>query len=196
MSPRGALGPDDCEILVARELRRAGIAASGFRRIRDGAVQPGDGWHYDIAGRLEAYGSRWSVLVECRNTQRAVTGPDIDDVRRRADAAGARSALVFATAGFDADAIRRAHELRIALLQIIEAQPALLAAGLVQPGPLPAWVPELTVTLVRSDASGLQHQLLEADQPELILRQLRREPGGTQVEGSPTQAASARHPML
>lgn len=173
MSPRGTLTPDDCEILVARELRRAGIETLALRRTNRGDPRNGDGWRLDLLATLQAYGRRWSAFIECRNTTNPASTADIEDARRRADAAGARSALVFATCDFEADATMRARELRVALLQIVEAQPVLLAAGLVQPGPLPAWVPELTVELITSDVPGVRRRLLEADQPEIVLRELR-----------------------
>ncbi len=173
MSPRSALTPEDCEILVARELRRAGIGAAAFRRLRRANFENGDGWQLDLLGTLEAYGRRWSAFIECRVATGAITAQDIGDARRRADAARARSALMFATCDFGEDALVRAGELRVAVMQIVEAQPVLLAAGLVQPGPLPAWVPELTVELITREAPGLQRRLLQADEPELILRELR-----------------------
>ena len=41
------------------------------------------------------------------------------------------------------------------------------------PGPLPAWVPELTIELVTLEGTGVRTRLLEADRPEQILQQLR-----------------------
>ena len=172
MSSRSTLEPDDCEILIARELRRAGIGAAAFRRLKRVNLENG-GWRLDLLGGLEAYGRRWSAFIECRVATDTATAQDIDDARRRADAARARSALVFATCDFGEDALMRAGELRVAVMQIVEAQPVLLAAGLVQPGPLPAWVPELTVELLTREAPGVHRRLLQADEPELILRELR-----------------------
>ncbi len=174
MSSRFALTADDCEILVARELRRAGIEPSGLRRRRGSYEPSGDGWRFELAGALEAYGSRWSACVSCRNTAGRLGAADVDDARLRADHAHARSALLFTTGSFDADAIERAHGLRVALFEIVDAQPALLAAGLIQPGPLPAWVPEFTAELITRDDRGVRRRLLEANEPELILRELRR----------------------
>ncbi len=174
MSDPRTLTTGACEILVARELRKAGIEPIGLRRAdRGGANSGGADWAVDLGGRLEAYGRRWSALVECRNCGDAVRAGDVAALRARADAAGARSALLFATCDFDGEAVHRADELRIALLRIVDAYPALLGAGVVQPGSLPAWVPELTVELVSRDGDGLRRQLLEADQPEPVLEQLR-----------------------
>lgn len=168
------LTTDGCEILVARELRKAGIEPIGLRRADRGGTAEGEAeWSVDLAGRLEAYGRRWSALIECRNRSDAVRAGDVAALRARADAAGARSALLFATCDFDGEAVQRADELRIALLRVVDAYPALLAAGMVQPGSLPAWVPELTVELVSRDGDGVRRQLLEADQPERVLEQLR-----------------------
>ncbi|MGH7444174.1 MAG: restriction endonuclease [Longimicrobiales bacterium] len=173
MTDPAALTQDGCEILIARELRRAGIQPVTLRRV-NGRRAGGGGWCFDLVGRLEAYGQRWTVLIECRNDTSRVCAADVDELRRRADAATARSALIFATSVFEPDAVARAEELRVALLHIVDAHPALLAAGLIQPGPLPAWVPELTVELVTLAGHEQQRRLLPADQPESILEQLRR----------------------
>lgn len=174
MSDPRTLTPAACEILVARELRKVGIEPIGLRRADRGGTNSSETeWAFDLGGRLEAYGRRWSALVECRNRSDAVRAGDITALRARADAAGARSALLFATCDFDGEAVQRADALRIALLRVVDAYPALLAAGMVQPGSLPAWVPELTVELVIRDGDGVRRWLLEADQPEPVLEQLR-----------------------
>lgn len=166
--------PTALEILVARELRRCGIDPGGLRRsVRPATVAAGAGHIFDLAARLEAYGRRWRALVECRIGGPHVEAADIDALRRRADGASAKSALLFATTEYSADAVRRADVLRIALFRVIDAHGALLARGLIEGGPLPAWVPEFTAEMVTLEDEAVRAKLLEADQPEQILRQLR-----------------------
>jgi Restriction endonuclease len=166
------IGPAALEILVVRELRRAGIEAGGLRRTISAKASGAAPAAFDLSGRLEAYGRKWSALVECRTS--APVGPaDVDALRGRADAVPAKSALLFATSGFTNDAVRRADELRVALFRVVDAQSALLAQGLIEAGPLPAWVPEFTVELVALDGGDVRARLLEADQPEQVLRRLR-----------------------
>ncbi len=172
MSDPRTLTPDACEILVVRELRRAGIAPVALRR--SAVSTSDDGWRFDLTGRLEAYGRTWSTLIECRNTGVALRAADVANLRGRAERVRAASALLFTTAPIEATAVERAEGLRVALLRIVDAHPALLAAGLVQPGPLPAWVPELTVELVAMESGSIRTRLLEPNQPEPVLEQLRR----------------------
>ena len=161
---------DGFEILVTRELRRAGIEPVGLRRSQ---ARPSSsaavGYTFDLNGRLQAYGHRWSALIECRNLRDMVTVTDIDALRERADVAGASSALLFVTRDVDAAAVAMARAKAIPLLRIVDAQTALIAAGVIQAGQLPAWLPEFTAEIVTPEGT----RLLEADQPELILRELR-----------------------
>lgn len=164
----------DCEILVERELRRSGIEPVGLRRHPAPALRAGGSeQRVDLVGRLEAYGRRWSALIECRSRAAVVQSADIDALRRRADGVSARSALLFAAADFSTDAVMRADELRTALLRILDARSILRGMGLMDAGALPAWVPEYSVELVTLEDGAVQRRPLEADQPELILRQLR-----------------------
>jgi hypothetical protein len=168
------LSPAALEILVARELRRCGIDPGGLRRsVRPATAAAGAGHVFDLAGRLEAYGRRWSALVECRIGGPHIEAADVGALRRRADAASAKSALLFTTSDCSLEAVRRADALRVALFRVIDAHGALLARGLIEPGPLPAWVPEFTVEVLTLEGEAVGARLLEADQPEQILRQLR-----------------------
>lgn len=174
MSETHALSADDCEILITRELRRAGIEPAALRRTMSRFTQPADGWYFERAGTFEVYDRRFSALVACRNVPTPLSARDVDGVRARADAAHMRSALLFATGSIEQAAIERAHDVRIALFAIVAAQPVMLAAGLLQPGPLPAWLPGYTVELVTHREGRDERRLLQADEPELILRELRR----------------------
>ncbi|HEX6309622.1 MAG TPA: restriction endonuclease [Longimicrobiales bacterium] len=174
MSDPRALSASGYEILVARELRRVGIEPVGLRR-RARGVRSGEHpeFAFDLLGQLEAYDRRWSALIGCSNRADAASAAEIDGLRARARDAKAASALLFVTSGFTDEAVRRAREQRVALLRIVDAHGALLARGLIQPGPLPAWVPELTVELVVFEDERVQTQPVAPNEPELVLRQLR-----------------------
>jgi hypothetical protein len=156
------------EILVVRELRRAGVEPLHMRRQLLQTSQ--SEYVFELTGKLQSYGHRWSVLIECSHRARAVTAEDVSALRHRADAAGLASAFMCTSGVFEPGAVARGNELRIPLLRVTGAQQALLRAGVIQGGQLPAWVPEFTVELVTIAGPD---RLLEADQPELILRELR-----------------------
>ena len=170
MSNPGSISPDAFEILITRELRRAGIEPVSLRRSH---ARPNSSdanrYTFDLNGRLQAYGHRWSVLIECRNLREVVTATDIDALRERADEAAASSALLFLTSDVVDAAVATARMKAIPLLRIVDAQTALIAEGVIQAGQLPAWLPEFTVEIVNPE----RRRLLEADEPELILRELR-----------------------
>ena len=170
MGNPGSISPDAFEILVTRELRRSGIEPVSLRRSQARpSSTDANRYTFDLVGRLQAYGHHWSALIECRNLREIVTITDIDALRQRADLAGASSALLFVTSDVGAAAVTRARAKAIPLLHIVDAQTALIAAGVIQAGQLPAWLPELTAEIVTLEGA----HLLEADQPELILRELR-----------------------
>lgn len=169
MSDPRSITADALEILVARELRKASIEPVGLRRERMRAEETG--FEFDLAGRLRAYDHSWSALIGCINRSEPIMVSDVIDIRARADDRQMSSALLCTTAELDHAARVRARESRVALLRVVDAQEALLQSGLIQPGQLPAWVPEFTLEVV--SASAATGQLLEADQPELILRELR-----------------------
>jgi hypothetical protein len=170
MSNAGSISADAFEILVSRELRRAGIEPVSLRRshARPSSSET-NSYSFDLNGRLQAYGRRWSALIECRNLRERVTVTNIDALRERADSASASSALLFLTSDVVDTAIATARMKAIPLLRIVDAQTALIAAGVIQAGQLPAWLPEFTVEMITPEG----RRLLEADQPELILRELR-----------------------
>ncbi len=156
------------EILVVRELRKAGIEPVPMRRHRLEAG--GAGFAFDLVGKLAAYGQRWSALIACSNVRTPATAADVIAARRRADAAEVTSALLCTTAVVAPDAVAQGQQMRVPLLRVVDAQDALTKAGMIQPGQLPAWVPEFTLEIVTELHAA---RLLAANEPELILRALR-----------------------
>ena len=171
MSDPRSITAEAFEILVGRELRRAGIAPVELRRRNMARAGDAAGYTFDLQGRLEAYGRRWSVLIECRNRNEDLRPADVHELRARADAARAVSALLFTTTEIDPDAATAARAAAIPLLRLVDAHSALIATGAIQEGPLPAWLPEFTIEILTAEG----RQLAQADDPELILRELRAE---------------------
>ncbi len=171
MSAPHAITADAFEILVHRELRKAGIEPARLQR-RDW-TPAGTTFRFDLIGLVSAYDHRWRVLIECRNRSEPLQAAEIDATRHRAHAAGASSALVFATSEIGTDALPRAAALRIAVLRVVDAQRALAAAGLVAGSQIPAWVPEFIAQLVWQEGAAVHTCLLQANEPEPVLRLLR-----------------------
>lgn len=173
MSDPRSITADAIEILVTRELRKAGVEPVGMHRRRPQLIATTDEYAFDLLGRLQAYDHRWSALIECRNTKSRVHSTDVITLRERATSVPAASALLCTTSDIDIDAARTARDLAVPLLRIADAHRVLTETGMLQPGQLPAWVPEFTIELVTCDAAGMHARLLESDQPELLLRELR-----------------------
>jgi hypothetical protein len=173
MTDPRSITADACEILVSRELRKAGVEPLGLRRRHMQSSSRAEHlFHFDLLGRLQAYDQRWSVLIECRNSDDAIVAADVELLQARAQAAKATSSIFCTTSEYEPDALRRASDAGILLLRIVDAQSVLVAAGVIVPGQLPSWVPEFTLQIV-SARSPAQARLVEADQPELILSELR-----------------------
>jgi hypothetical protein len=160
---------DAFEILVSRELRRIGVEPLNLRRRAFVPISDG-GYTFDLHGRLEAYDRRWSVLIECRNQPNAVGPADVHGLRARATAASAASTVLFTTSAIEPDAALAARSDAVALLRVVDAKDALIAAGVIQGGQLPAWLPEFTIEAVTTEGT----RLLQPNDPEMLLREMRR----------------------
>ena len=172
MSNPQTITPEAFEILVGRELRRIGIEPVQLRRVHRAHHDDRSGYILDLQGRLEAYGQRWSALIECHNRQAVLQTTDVVALRTRADQGQVTSAVLFTTSDVDADAVATARTHAIPLLRVVDAYTALIATGVIQAGQLPAWLPEFTIQIMTSEGS----RLLEANEPELLLRELRPQP--------------------
>jgi hypothetical protein len=175
MSDPRSITREAFEILVTRELRKAGLEPIGFRRRANVEVATSvTGYAFDVSGRLEAYDQRWTALIECRNSANAVQPTDVDALRQRADEAGASSAFLFSVSTFDVAAVIRGDQLRVALIRVVDAHSAYVGTGVIDADQLPAWLPEFTAELVSCDDGAEVHaRLIAAGEPELILERLR-----------------------
>lgn len=173
MSDPRAITTDACEILVTRELRKAGVEPVGLRR-RPAPSSAGNEhiFQFDLPGKLRAYDRTWSVLIECRNTIHTIDVSDVEALRARAQTTNASSTIFCTTSDYHEAALRRAGECGVLLLRVVDAQTVFVATGVITTGQLPSWVPEYTLQIV-SARTAAQPRLIEADQPELILSELR-----------------------
>jgi hypothetical protein len=175
MSDPRSITADALEILLTRELRKAGIEPQGLQRHwleRLGAQQ--QSFAFQLRGRLEVYGRRWSVLAECRNTDNPIATADIELLRQRRHEQEISSALLCCTNEVTTSALATARALHIPVLRVADAQLAYVTTGMIQPGQLPAWVPEYALEVLSLNAADVvQAALLQADEPELLLQHMR-----------------------
>ena len=168
------LRPDEVEILVARELRKAGLEVSGLRvRGRTALSEDQGEYAVEITGVVRVDDADRRVLVECRNERQPVGPESVLALDAKLADAGARHALLFSTSGYAPDAVRRARERGIPLLAVADGRAAFARSPWSTGGQPPAWVPEYMAEVVDLDATGeLRHHLVVADRPRLILDRL------------------------
>jgi hypothetical protein len=182
--------PDEVEILVARELRKAGVELSRLRVVaRRPGVPPDDGSTYviELDGVTPAAEAPRAVLVEFRNQATAVdvTGvrallernpmpPDADAPKRLqprpappppaasvSDAAAPPLRVMFSTSGFEAAAAREALSLGVRLLRVADGPAAFRRSQWAVGEQPPAWVPEYMAEAVDLGPGGeVRYQLL------------------------------------
>ena len=186
--------PDELEILVARELRKAGVTLSRLTVLARNPLSSKSSEEYSVElGAVigEAPASR-DALIECRNE----IGPtDINavqalDARRRAPrapdgptrllpsdatpgvqapAAEPRLAIMFSMSGYHPQAVREARSLGIVLLAITDGPAAFRRSQWAVGAQPPAWVPEYMAELVDLDPAGaVRYQMLVSGKSTLI----------------------------
>ena len=173
--------PDEVEIVVARELRKAGVPLSRVRALARRALAPGDESEYaiDLAGTTSAEPARRDVLVEFRNEARDVDvaamnalgartppaqpadGPRrLQPVEPASPTAEVPLRVMVSTTGFDAAAVREAKSLGVMLLRVADGREAFLRSQWAMGDQPPAWVPEYMAELVDLGPTGeVRYQL-------------------------------------
>jgi hypothetical protein len=175
--------PDEVEILVARELRKAGLALSSLRVVSRaaGPDDAGGGYVIRLAGAGDVGGSRRDVVVVFRNqrepvgtallqdlavTERAVPARDapvrlIPVVEAAADAAVEPPIrVVCSTSGYALDAVRAAPSLGVVLLAVADGAAAFRRSQWSMGQTTPAWVPEYMTELVSLAPDGAERREL------------------------------------
>ncbi|HWC75395.1 MAG TPA: restriction endonuclease, partial [Gemmatimonadales bacterium] len=134
------ISPDYFQILVVRELRKAGFDVGDVRvHRRSELAEPEQGFVLELLAPLSRTGSRWRALLVCRRQSIPVGSDVIESVIARLPEVAAEVALVFATADFAADALAAAQRSHIALLRVVEARRAFDLSGWGTPGQYPSW---------------------------------------------------------
>ena len=186
---------DEVEILVAREVRKAGLELSKLAvRSRhaiatDDATDDASGYVMELRGITPVGDGTRDVLIEFRNEAELVGSPVVEALATRAvpprvaegpkrlqpipaPPPAAESApplrLLLSTSGFDDAAVRKATTLGIVLLRIADGGAAFLRSQWAMGDQPPAWVPEYMAELVDLGPSGeVRHQMLVSGKSKL-----------------------------
>ena len=188
--------PDELEILVARELRKAGVTLSRLTVLTRNALpskHPGE-YSVDLGAAIGDGDALREALIECRNetTPTGATAVQALDVRRRARPAGdgpvrllapptatstaeapnaePRLAIMFSMSGYEPQAVREAASLGIILLAIADGPAAFRRSQWAVGAQPPAWVPEYMAELVDLDPAGaVRYRMLVSGTSTLAL---------------------------
>jgi hypothetical protein len=175
MAESPPLTPQTFEILVVRELRKAGFEVGNVRTHRRSELPPPEPEHafvLELVVALTQPQTTWArrALVVCRSQASAVERDVIELAKARLPEVRADIALVFAIPDFSAEALAAAEESGVALLRVVDGRSAFDMSGWSTPGHYPAWLPAYLAELVdRGVADQPRARLLEAGRPDMIL---------------------------
>jgi len=174
--PPPEVTPDSFEILVVRELRKAGLEVADVRKQRRTELpEPERGFLLELRVWISRAGWSKRALIACRRQEGVIGRSAIDELIQRLGSAQAEAGLLFATAEFAPDALAAAEEGGIALLRLVDARTAYDAGGWGDPGHYPSWLPAYLVQVVDRDPAGqVRYRLLEAGGAGLIVDRLER----------------------
>lgn len=168
--PRSLLS-HEVEIFVMRELRKAGLEPSALKvRERTRASGGSDDYMVELGCSLRIGDIDRQVLIECRNERVPVSAAVVETLQAKLRDAKAQHAMMFATSGFEPNAIRTARTLGMPLLAVADGKSAFARSPWGMAGDPPAWVPEYMAELVGLDVTGQpRHELLASGGSKRIL---------------------------
>jgi len=164
MSELPKVTPEYFQILVVRELRKAGFDVGDVRIHRRSELpEPQRGFVLELAASLAHAAWHKRALLACRNQDNVVSRDVVDALNSRLGDARAELAILFATADFHEETVAAAQQSGIALLHVIDGRKAYDGGGYGTPDHYPAWLPAHTVELVDRDGGGqIRARVLEA----------------------------------
>lgn len=171
MSELPNVTPEYFQILVVRELRKAGFDVGDVRVSRRSELaEPERGFVLELTAPLGHGAWHKRALIVCRRQDDAVGRDIVDSLKARLGDAKADVGILFATADFHNDAVAAAQQIGVALFRVIDGRKAYDGGGYGPPGHYPAWLPAHTVEVVDRDAGGqVRARLLEPGGTAMIL---------------------------
>lgn len=172
------LSPEYFEILVVRELRKAGLAVSELRAHRHATLpEPERGYLRELKGRLSRAAWQRPALIACRRQDAPIGSAAVESFKEHVKEAGVEAGIMFGTTGFEPEAVKAAEQAALALLRVTDGRTAFDTSGWGPPGHYPAWLPAYCAQVVGRDGLGqVRYRLLESGQGDLILAQLEARP--------------------
>ena len=164
------ISPAQFELLVERELRKAGFEPGRTRRLDSGHDDSdGEGGYVlRFAVTLTAGGARHSAVVECRREDASPPAGEVRALAVAAQSAAAHALLFFTATDISAEARSEAETAGVAVLRVIDGRSAFQAY--ITGERAPAWLPEHAAQLLtRAVDGGISWRLLdEASAPLLV----------------------------
>ncbi len=190
MTEAWELSQSDLEILVTRELRKAGLAISPLSVRRRTPLPPEAGRYVLLLeGSVVLADVSVPLLIQAHARRTAVDGAAVDAfANTMRDAEHSRGILV-TTGPYAADALPRAQTLGIPLVAVVDGDTAWRSAGFGVASHRPPWFPQFCAQTVFTDAGGLRRtELLTAGRAAFVTDHLRPIPPRDDL---PTRAPDA-----
>jgi len=148
------ISPAQFELLVERELRKAGFEPGRSRRLEGGHPRADgeDAYVLRLAVPLTAGGARHSAVVECRCQDASPGAAEVHALAQTASSSASHALLFFTATGVSADARSEAEKAGVALLRVIDGRSAFQAY--ITGERAPAWLPEHAAQLLTRAADG------------------------------------------
>jgi restriction system protein len=162
-----SLAPQELGREVERILRAADVGLTGFRVEWPERIA-GDGpYEMDATARFEALGVDFRVLIACRHPAARVNQELVRALRDRLQDIGAQKGMMFATSGYERDAVAYARAHGIALAIVADGRTSYARSRTAEADYVPPWVPPYAAWLVGLTYDGsATYMLLDAECPE------------------------------
>ena len=169
------LTPQHFEILVVRELRKAGLDVAELRVHRRVTLpEPERGYLLELSGVLGGATGQHRTLIACRRQLAPIGRAAVESLRDHVTEARAAAGLLFGAAEFEPEAVTAALDADLPLLRVTDGRSAFDTSGWGSPGHYPAWLPVYCAQLVTRDPLGQpQYQLLEPGQGHRLLNHMK-----------------------
>ena len=157
------LTPAYVEILMVRELRKAGLEVSEVQTHRRADLtEPARVFVLELLAWLRQADWRRRALVVCRRQETLLTEAAVESARDRCQRAQAQVGILFSTADLEPSALIAARRSGVAVLRIAEARAAFDASGWGPAGHYPPWLPAYIAQTATLDPAGqIQYHWLE-----------------------------------
>lgn len=168
------LSRESFEILVVRELRKAGLDVDLLRCHRRTELPESErGYLVELVAALR--GSAWQgrALIACRRQDGPIGRAAVDALEEHVKEADVPAGILFGAPDFALAALQAIDDRPLVLLRVADGRTAFDTSGWGTPGHYPAWLPAYCAQLVDCDAFGqIRYALLEPGAGDRIAARL------------------------